>query len=117
MAQRQSKAGSGNGGNHVEVSVVNGVISVKPDSLPVTDHNVVVEWEIVNSDGWTFPKWEDGIKLNRHHGDFSNGASDGSGKLYTMRDKNSEKRTHKYTVRVTNGGPPLSLDPDIKNEG
>jgi uncharacterized protein (UPF0210 family) len=116
MAATDAKRSAGAGGNHVGISIVNKRISVSPDPLPVVDHNVVIEWQILTS-GWSFPTWEDGIVLNTQHPDFSNGASDGTGKVYTIRNINSEKRLHKYTVHVTDGKETISLDPTIENQG
>lgn len=116
MTEEKGTRATGIGGNHVGVSIVDGKISVFPDPLPVVDRNVVIEWQIL-TDGWTFPTWENGIVLTVPHRDFSNGTSDGTGKVFTIRNVNSERRTHKYTVNVTNGDKTVSLDPEINNQG
>lgn len=102
----------------VKIRIQNEQISVNKDPLPMgRGKDKVLRWEIETS-GWRFPDFEDGIVIeaNTDH-QFSNGhQGDNNDTHYLLRNKNSNTRTYKYTINVTNGTSTLSWDPAINNE-
>ena len=99
----------------ITVSIGNNTISASPDPAGAgKGKNVPFKWTIV-TDGWTFTS--NGIEIPNNGGQFGNPHSSAQGKQFHWVDKNDNKTAYKYNVNVTNGGPPLSLDPTIQNQG
>lgn len=99
----------------VNVSVANNQVSVDRDPLDLrgSGPNVEIQWHIATQ-GWTFP--DNGIVISGNDGQFHDGHMAQQGTRYIWTDNNSGGKTYKYTVNVTNGSTPLSLDPSIINQ-
>ena len=98
----------------VDVSVVQGVVKVEPDTLPMggQGHNATIEWKL-NTPGWTFPS--DGIVIEGNDGQFKHLRPIDHGLKFQCTDTNNDSKSYKYTVKVTNGTSTLEKDPIIQN--
>jgi hypothetical protein len=103
------------GMQQVTVTVANNQITVDRETVNLHGQgpNVQIQWNIATP-GWTFP--DNGIVIANNDGQFhSNSAQQGT--RYMWHDRNTGGKTYKYTINVSNGSTPLSLDPMIANEG
>lgn len=98
----------------INVSVVNNQVSVDRDPLDLRGMGptITIQW-LIATQGWTFP--DDGIVIHDNDGQFHGGQAQ-QGTRYIWIDDNSGGKTYKYTVNVTNGSTPLTLDPSIINQ-
>jgi hypothetical protein len=98
----------------VDVSVVNGAITVVPDILPMggQGHNATIEWKL-HTPGWTFPS--DGIVIDGNDGQFKHLRPIDKGLKFQCTDANNDAKPYKYNVKVTDGKTTLELDPIIQN--
>jgi hypothetical protein len=107
---------NGRESKQVKITVKNFVVSAEPEHLRMgKGKEQFVQWEI-DTKGWTFPLFEDGIEVKGDHGEFSNGRVNETGTIYILHNKNSHIHLYPYTVKVTNGETTLTLDPDIQNQ-
>ena len=100
----------------VSVTITNDRIDVPvPDPVPVHGSHAVIHWEIKTA-GYIFP--DDGIVVRDDTGnEFSGGHTAEHGIKFQLNDKNSFKKTYKYTVTVLKGSTRLTpLDPTIAND-
>jgi hypothetical protein len=102
------------------VSVVNNVISVTPDPIPVgKGGNSKLTWTLDDAAynaGWRFTS--NGIVITNGGDEFSADPNDSSSdKKFKLKDKNDNTLSYKYTINLINGTTPNSLDPTIQNGG
>jgi hypothetical protein len=97
----------------VRIDVANGIITPEPDPLDLRGKgpNVQIHWKIATP-GWKFTP--DGIVISGNTGQFHQPEHHGA--LFKLKDKNSDGRTYKYAINVTDGNRTLVLDPSIVNE-
>jgi hypothetical protein len=103
------------------VSVVNNVLSVTPDPIPVgKGANSKLTWKIDDDSynaGWRFTS--DGIVVTNGGSEFYVDPNDpnNDSKKFKLKDKNDNSLSYKYTINLVNGTTPKSLDPTIQNGG
>lgn len=101
--------------SQVEVTVNGDQVSVDVEDLKMgKQKDVTIRWQI-QTNGWTFPS--NGIVVHDNDGQFSDFKVNGSGKVFSCLDKNTNTKDYKYDVTVTDGKRTLVLDPTIGNEG
>lgn len=99
----------------VSITITNDQIDVPiPDPVTVHGSHAVIHWEIKTA-GYTFP--DDGILITDDAGnEFSGGHTAENGIKFQLNDKNSFRKTYKYTITVLKGSTRLTpLDPTIAN--
>lgn len=97
----------------VEVSVVDGRVVVDKENLKVgVQRDVHIQWMLKTS-GWTFPA--NGIVIHGNDGEFIDLAPTDNGRKFTGVDRNTNAKSYKYDINVSNGTTTLALDPTIEN--
>ena len=102
----------------VRVDTSNNEVSAIPPVLHMgSGHFQFIEWTI-ETDGWAFPTFRQGIELKVPNSQFSNGSLNASN-VFRISDTNLQAGDHEYTIRVVNPttGEHLERDPTIKNQG
>jgi len=127
----------------VRVTVDGRKITVEPYDLSMVGRgrNAPIEWVMTNGGGtsaskgifsalwrhlrrclrrclrreptWVFPP--NGIVIQGNDGQFTQLRPDEKGSKFTCVDQNTDGKTYKYDVNVTNGKDTLTLDPTIRN--
>ena len=100
----------------VSVTITNDKIDApNPDPVSIKGRGHVIHWEI-KTPGYVFP--DDGIVVKDDTGhEFDGGHTAEQGKKFQLNDKNTLKKTYKYTIKVLKGSTPLTpLDPAIAND-
>ena len=98
--------------SQVLVSVVNNEVVVNLSRLSMLGKGIdaLIQWDLVTP-GWTFP--DNGIVIDDNLGEFTRLHVVDEGRKFWCFDRNSDGKTYKYSVNVTNGQTTLTLDPTI----
>ncbi|HEY0856130.1 MAG TPA: hypothetical protein VGE16_03690 [Albitalea sp.] len=101
--------------SRVEVSIVNGYVTVDRETLSMVGkgRNAPIQWNLTTP-GWTFPS--NGIEIEGNDGEFTQLRPTDEGTKFKCMDRNTGGKAYKYNINVTNGKTTLSLDPIIQNE-
>jgi hypothetical protein len=100
----------------VSVSVSSpGVITVNPDSVPVSGPDQTITFNLLSS-GYSF-RSSNAVVVPQPASQFPNPSSTVSATQATLFDVNSDSNSYKYVVHLVKNsdGSPLSLDPTIQN--
>lgn len=102
----------------VRVDASSGEVRAIPPVLHMGTGNFqFIEWTI-ETDGWAFPAFSEGIKLRNPDSQFSNGSTIAAN-VFRISDTNVTPGEHEYSIHVVNPEThqQLELDPTIKNQG
>lgn len=102
----------------VRVDASNNEVQANPPMLHMGNgHFQFIEWTI-ETDGWVFPTFRQGIELKVSNSQFTNGSVNAAN-VFRISDTNLVAGDHEYTIHVVNSstGEQLDLDPTIKNQG